>query len=260
MIDILDRVATLLPEPFEWDYIPVGKVILENGFYVSSEKNTFEVGDFYIAKYPVTNHQFKVFIDDKGYQTKSYWTDNGWKYCKEENWQQPAYFNNPKWNGYLQPVIGVSFYEAVAFINWLNARCLKDDAVFINLPTETQWQRAAQGDDGRRFTWGNVWDNEKANTSSIIGKTTPVSKYPNGASPYGVFDMNGNVMEYCMTEVYSGKSHQDIDSCMLRGGDWYHGKEFRDITFRGMSGAVDIHDGYQYIGFRICAVAIENNS
>jgi formylglycine-generating enzyme required for sulfatase activity len=118
-------------------------------------------------------------------------------------------------------VVGVSWYEAVAFCHWLSAASGEK----IALPTEQQWQRAAQGDDGRAFPWGNTWDAGKCNNNvdkKGIGRTTPVTAYPGGSSPFGVFDLSGNVWEWCLTSYAEESNDVNIEAeyRVLRGGSW----------------------------------------
>jgi very-short-patch-repair endonuclease len=127
--------------------------------------------------------------------------------------------------------------------------------VIIRLPTEQEWQRAAQGDDGREYPWGNEFDETKCNTrESNIGKTTPVDRYPQGASPYGVLDMSGNVWEWCLNE-YRSPDEVSIDManrCAVRGGSWFSAQAGAQAGFRSWDSP-----GYRDndLGFRVCASA-----
>lgn len=210
-------VKTILPAPFDWIDIP-GK-------------------GYSIAKYPITNAQFARFIEAGGYKKRRWWTGAGWeakakgwawnssKSEWEETgkaWAQPRYWTDSQWNGAAQPVVGVSWYEAVAFCLWLS------DVVGENimLPTEDQWQYAAQGDDGRVYPWGKNWDSSRCNhqfNKKGVGKTTPVTRYEGrGDSPFGVVDMAGNVWEWCLTDCNNGTNYINSTSTAraLRGGSW----------------------------------------
>jgi len=207
---------SLMPKPFEWITIP------NKGYD--------------IAKYPITNAQFRKFIEADGYKTDAWWTKAGLKYRNDKNWTEPRYWTNSKWNGDNQPVVGVSWYEVVAFCLWLSD--VTDENIM--LPTESQWQYVAQGDDGRTYPWGNNWDNTKCNNSvsgggGVFGflknkpdghgeRTTPVLAYESvGKSPFGVVDMAGNVWEWCLTD-YANNTNDVSSSAntrVLRGGSWY---------------------------------------
>jgi formylglycine-generating enzyme required for sulfatase activity len=174
------RTLDLMPDPFAWIDIPAGRVQLipddydKKNSYLKSD-TWFDVPAFRIAKYPITNAQFARFIESGGYADRQWWTDTGWdsrlkgmawnsdkrEYVETGTpWTEPRYWQDDKWNGADQPVVGVSWYEAVAFCRWLSD--VTGEA--ITLPTEQQWQRAAQGDDGREYPWGNTWDKSRCNT------------------------------------------------------------------------------------------------
>lgn len=202
---------SILPAPFDWIEIS-GK-------------------GYSIAKYPITNVQFARFIVSGGYREPKWWTEAGWK-AREEGWHydggwkpsgkpwtEPRYWSDNQWNGADQPVVGVSWYEAAAFCLWLS----DVTSEYIMLPTEQQWQHAAQGDDGRDYPWGKDWDCQRCNNSvapcdSKI--TTPVRQYEGkGDSPFGVVDMVGNVSEWCLTVYDSRENSLDAtDVRVLRGG------------------------------------------
>ncbi len=162
--------------------------------------------DFLIDIYPVTNEQYRQFIDEGGYHKQDLWSDEGRKWKESERVGQPRLWDDPKWNTPDHPVVGVCFYEAEAFAKWAGKR----------LPTEEEWEKAARGVEGRIYPWGNEFDKDNCNSDqSGIGGTTPVTKYVNGRSPYGCFDMAGNVWEWTGTLYEAGKDYR-----VIRGGSW----------------------------------------
>ena len=120
---------------------------------------------FYIDTYEVTNALYQRFMQATGRQAPASW------------------HNSPN-----QPVVGVSWHAARAYCQWADKR----------LPTEAEWEKAARGTDGRTYPWGNQWHHTKVNTrlSGKLGKPTPVGSYEADRSPYGVYDMAGNVGEW----------------------------------------------------------------
>jgi formylglycine-generating enzyme required for sulfatase activity len=214
------RSADLLPAPFAWIEIPGGRGTMKTD--ASSVTLAIPTQRYWIAKYPVTNAQFAGFIEAGGYRERKWWTEDGWKQRESDQWTEPRYWNDSNWNSAEQPVVGVSWYEAVAFCLWLG----EVTGEKIMLPTEAQWQYAAQGDDGRAYPWGNNWESSRCNNNvnnKGIGKTTPVRHYEGkGDSPFGVVDMAGNVWEWCLTDYQSRK--EDISKSatirVLRGGSW----------------------------------------
>ena len=147
----------------------------------------------------------------------------------------------------------VCWYEATAFCLWLSAKTGHK----IGLPTEQQWQRAAQGNTTYRYPWGNKFDKTLCNTSeSGIKATTPVGQYPQGVSPFGVYDMAGNVWEWCSTkQITQPVSTNGIlptapptISYIVRGGSFLGSAERAKNTFYFKLDPV-----YRYftIGFRV---------
>lgn len=203
-------VREILPAPFEWCDIPAGKVV------TLETKQIFEVAAFQMAKYPITNAQYDEFLTEKD----GYWDIHWWDYSDEaKQWRVGN--KTPKDTAFLGndlPRTNVTWYEAVAFCRWLSSRTQLN----IMLPSEQQWQRAAQGDDGREYPWGNQKPDKKlCNFGSNVGQTSPVTQYPNGASPYGVIDMAGNVWEWCLTEPYTDSVNMNGNNLrIVRGGSW----------------------------------------
>jgi formylglycine-generating enzyme required for sulfatase activity len=154
-----------------------------------------KIKGFYIDKYPVTNNQFYDFMESTGYTPKD--TVNFLKHWKDGKY--PKGMKN-------YPVVYISYEDAKAYADWSGKR----------LPTEAEWQYAAQGIDGRLYPWGDEITDGKCNSSS--GKLTAVNKYPDGASPFGVEDLIGNVWQLT-NDVYDDGSYYFI---IMRGGSYYN--------------------------------------
>jgi formylglycine-generating enzyme required for sulfatase activity len=180
-----------LPDPFEWVTIPGGEVHLQWP-YGNVQSLVVQVEPFHMAKYPITNAQFAVYRSETGREPHSRQT-----------------LDNPLFNEPLQPASNLRWQEAMAFCEWLSQKA----GYLITLPTDAQWQRAAQGDDERQYPWGNEWDSTRCNSTenNRQNATTPVTQYPQGASPFGVMDMIGNVWEWCLTDRHTGANSLDYD-------------------------------------------------
>jgi formylglycine-generating enzyme required for sulfatase activity len=225
-----------MPPPFAWIDIPAGKVTLETGGFVPKGGQTFNTTPFVIAKYPVTNAQFAKFVNTDGYEEKRWWTDIGWQIREEKKWTEPLYWKNKQWNSADYPVVGISWYESLAFCRWLSEMSGEN----ILLPTEQQWQRAAQGNDNRVYPWGNEWDCKRCNSDISpcrSNSTTLVTQYEGpdkGDSPFNVVDMAGNALEWTLTSYENGSISLDgIDSRTLHSDSWtgFDSDELRN-TFR----------------------------
>lgn len=184
------------------------------------------VDAFYLDRTPVTNAQFRAFWESGMYEnpTAPCWEglQEGFRWIhKEEMRRVPRYWYDPQWNGAQQPIVGVTWYEALAYARWAGKR----------LPTEAEWEKAARGEDGRQYPWGNEFNFKYCNVAktgvkgtSLVGRFSPV-----GDSPYGVTDMAGNIWEWTST-VYQpypyraedGREnlHEDAGKRVLRGGSW----------------------------------------
>ncbi|MCA0453029.1 MAG: SUMF1/EgtB/PvdO family nonheme iron enzyme [Chloroflexi bacterium] len=193
----------------EWCDIPQGA--LTNGDSDKQNKTPqIIVPKFRMSKYPVTHSQFSVFCSDSDGYSNTKW----WEYSPEAyNWR----INNPepkpgRFRGDERPREMVNWYDAVAFCRWLSIKT----QTFISLPTANEWQRAARGDDNRIYPWGNVFDKNRCNTrESEIKMTSLVMRYANGVSPYNVYDMAGNVWEWCL----NAKPKQDINDQLMNADD-----------------------------------------
>jgi formylglycine-generating enzyme required for sulfatase activity len=184
---------------------------------------------FSISRYPITVAQYQAFIKAGGYTEKAegWWTKVGWAWKLAEKRSGP-YNSDPVFQTPNHPRVGVSWFEAVAFCNWLSAQ-LKQT---ISLPSEAQWERAARHTDARVFPWGNQEDyQQRCNMdASGIGHTSAVGLFPSGKAECGALDMAGNVWEWCRTkwrEDYRDYERQVDDALdgddrrVLRGGSFF---------------------------------------
>ncbi|MDS4069790.1 MAG: SUMF1/EgtB/PvdO family nonheme iron enzyme, partial [Candidatus Competibacter sp.] len=197
-----------------------------------------EIAGFELAVYPVTAAQFRPFVEAGGYREKSFWSQNGWQWRNGQNREEPALWGYSDWMLANHPVVGVTWYEAEAYCNWLNAQLPPEQAV--RLPTEAEWEWAARGPEGRRYPWLGEWETWRCNGSeSGIGRTSAVGCFPGGAADWWravwpnselAQDLAGNVWEWTAStymENYGG-AHLSVLNAgvsdggprVVRGGSW----------------------------------------
>ncbi|MEO8324953.1 MAG: SUMF1/EgtB/PvdO family nonheme iron enzyme [Nitrospirota bacterium] len=199
---------------------PEGMVLIPQGPFLYGEERVREdiPYDYYRVIYPVTNEQYKAFMLANGYGLQKFWSEEGWAWKQENQVNSPKHWTESIWNKADHPVVGVSYYEAEAYAAWAGKR----------LPMEEEWEKAARGTDGREYPWGNDFDTTKCNSGkSGIKSTTLVTKYKKGISPFGCFDMAGNVWEWCATWLDQSNSQR-----VLRGGSWFNIPVFLRTSFR----------------------------
>ncbi len=192
--------------------------------------------DYTIAKTPVTNAQYAEFIRDAGIV------------APPKHWQD----DEPPLDKLEHPVVNVNWHDAVAYCDWLGDSTGKP----YRLPSEAEWEKAARGTDGRIYPWGNRWYRGWCNTSEGgPGDTTPVGTYPRG-SPYGLWDMAGNVWEWCssLNKKYpydAGDGREDLEASggrVVRGGSWAGLRDDARSAVRNWNLPVGRDD---YCGFRV---------
>jgi formylglycine-generating enzyme required for sulfatase activity len=217
----------------------------QNGQYARDElpRHRVALAAFYLDRFEVTNAWFEKFVKATGHRTlaesereSAVWLvvqDGRWQrsQIKGANWRAP---NGPGSSAEpTHPVVQVSWFDAVAYCEWAGKR----------LPTEAEWEKAARGADGYHFPWGNEWDPTRANVSrGVNSASAPVGTYPQGASPYGVQDMAGNVWEWVADwydEGYYGVSPAQNPPGpttgkfrIARGGSWLEDPLFTATTRR----------------------------
>ncbi len=219
-------------------YVPAGT------FSMGSEKDNDEkpihsvdLDGYYMDKYEVTNAAYKRCVDAGTCAAPK----------ESKSYTRPAYYGNFEFDEF--PVIYVDWNMAKTYCEWRDSR----------LPTEAEWEKAARGTDGRTYPWGEDISCDKLNYNNCTGDTTKVGSYLDGVSPYGLYDMAGNVWEW-VSDWYDGKYYQNSPSSnplgaasgsyrVLRGGSWNYVDNVTRSSYRFNVTPDYISNG---IGFR-CA-------
>jgi gamma-glutamyl hercynylcysteine S-oxide synthase len=154
---------------------------------------------FYLDRYAVTNSQFKRFVQDGSYESLEIWPREIWpalmRFVDRTGQPGPQSWQNGTFPAALasHPVVGVCWYEALAYARWVGKR----------LPTAAEWQKAGgwpehlSGGTCTRYPWGDLYAEGRANLwSSGLGGTTPVNAFRSGSTPNGIYQMSGNVWEW----------------------------------------------------------------
>jgi formylglycine-generating enzyme required for sulfatase activity len=180
--------------------IPAGRFLMGDEPLQLVETAAYEIGQL-----PVTNAEFAPFVA-RGYGDRALWSAEGWAFREACAALKPRFWDDEEWRAYLapeQPVVGVSFHEAEAFARFAGAR----------LPSEAEWERAARGEDGRIYPWGDEWIPANAAHRGGARHTLPAGSFPHARSPHGLLDCAGNVWEWCAAWYAPGLRS-------ARGGAW----------------------------------------
>jgi len=212
-----------------------------------------DVPAFRIATVPVTNAQWRDFLDDGGYHQRRWWSEAGWRHRQQAGLTAPLFWEARAGTrtrfGHVEdipadePVQHVTFFEAEAYATWAGAR----------LPTEVEWEKACAWDPAtnsrRRYPWGSAPPTaERANLGGAALRPAPVGAYPGGASAYGVEQMLGDVWEWTTSTLrpwpgftpmvyqqYSQPFFEGVtagDYRVLRGGSWAVAEHILRPSFR----------------------------
>jgi len=213
----------------------------EEPFSLDNERPsvTVDIADFRIGRVPVTNAEWRAFIDDGGYQRRELWSTRGWEHRTQAQLAAPLFWNTGSDSGTRirfghienvpddEPVQHISYFEAEAYASWAGAR----------LPTEIEWEKACAWDPAtggrRRYPWGSAPPTaQRANLDGDALRPAPVGAYPDSASAYGAEQMLGDVWEWTSSPlrpwpgftpmIYDRYSEPffDGDYRVLRGGSW----------------------------------------
>ena len=282
-----------------WCRVPAGK------FWMGSDKKNDDqarddeldqhqilLPEFYLSRYTVTNAQFEAFVKAGGYKNIDYWPEAKeskiWKEGQVKgrydnvSRSQPEYFDEV-YSLSNHPVVGVTWYEALAFCRWLQDHIRISGKIFqikvwqndpalagsdkmlsskqwrVLLPSEAEWEKAARSKDKRIYPWGVEPDLTRANyTKTGISNTSAVGCFPAGVSPYGILDMSGNVWEWTCSHKknypYNAKDGRedlaasDDVSRVLRGGAFYSTSWSLRCACRLR---LDPHSRFRSRGFRV---------
>ncbi len=193
-----------------------------------------------ISRYPVTNAQYGAYINATDADAPRDWEAGHIPEGKENH-----------------PVVNVTWEDAMRFCAWLTETLKLGEKETVRLPTEAEWEFTAAGEGGRKYPWGNDDPTtQHANYGKNVGDTTPVDAYPKGVTPEGVYDLAGNVWEWCYDWYgpYAAEQQTDPrgpnkgDGRVLRGGAFLDDPYVVRGAFRHWSDPIYWND---YSGVRV---------
>ena len=245
----------------DYVYVPAGAFRMgdDSKDALAREKpaHAVELDAYYISKFEITNREWKKFRDDAGYDDTKFWP-GGRPLPRDQipYWTQANNHGGGTPGSDDYPVIGINWDAATAYCAWLSARTGKR----YRLPTEAEWEKAARGTDARRYPSGQTIGRRQANYVGAQAYDTvmPVGSLEGGASPYGAFDMAGNVMEWCQDwygrDYYSVSPRRNPQGPatgayrVARGGSFF--VEVFDLRATARSLAWPSFQAHRMIGFR----------
>ncbi len=242
LLERLNRISAKVPL-LEWREVPAGRVRIHTG-----ERDPADVVEaFLMTRYPITNLQYSLFVK----APNGYCDPRWWDFAPEARaWRESApHPKQPQFKGEERPREKVNWYDARAFCSWLGHIL----GAQITLPTLRQRQRAIMGDDDRSYPWGSDFDPARCNTyENGLKMTTPVTEYPNGASPYDIYDLVGNTWEWCLDTVEKPASEAGEPYHVVIHGGAFQSKASRAHVTYSLS--VPPLTQHSSIGFRAVAL------
>jgi formylglycine-generating enzyme required for sulfatase activity/acetyl esterase/lipase len=245
----------------DYVFVPAGPFemgdVAREGLAREQPAHRVDLDAYYIGKYEITNREWRRFRDDPGYDDPGFWP--GGRVVPRDQvpyWTQANNHGGGTPDSDDYPVIGVNWDSANAYCAWLSAKT----GNHYRLPTEAEWEKAARGADGRRYPWGATIDRSLANYvgAQAFDTVQPVGHFAGNASPYGAFDMAGNVLEWCADwydrDYYAVSPRRNPQGPktgayrVVRGGSFF--VEASDLRSAARSAAWPSFQGHRMIGFR----------
>jgi formylglycine-generating enzyme required for sulfatase activity len=202
------------------------------------------VKPFLIAETETTNEQYRDYLKETGRPAPAPWKDGK---------LMPSPWNEGEFppGAALEPVTGVTWQEAADYCQWLSGKL----GATVRLPSEAEWELAARGPENLKYPWGNEWDVRAAASAETGGRVLAVKSYPAGRSPFGAYDMAGNVWEWVEDEHTDKEgrpqSKDGVKLRVIRGGA---ATEPRSLVTATSRYGVRVDRGAAQLGFRYVVV------